>query len=916
MKSWLLTLTSLLALAAVGCGKKNNNGVAFPFERAEHIGFTCFGPLASNEQEYVTLPEHCCKLLDPSSNDGGVANVGDDGGGTDDAGATVIVASPECRYAGAELVGTPTLMHALVTQSTRGEVAAVDLVNDKVLDSDRLVPGFTFLDTGGLPSAIVSPKTQPRIIQPAGRSSDPLTAGPVWTYVASAEEFQVRAIATCRFRSGAACGPDSLPENADAAYTQRTRFPLPAAPRDMLLGPGPTGADQALWVTLPDLGLIARLELAETPTVPIAAPLEGGPDHEVRSVDAFALSSDGQRKLLDPVFFRVPMPTSVALGMPVAEPSEYVTTCGLGRPFAPAKFGVPLPLAPRGELATTVQPNLMHFDEKSGLLLVTDRVQPVLHAFTFAKDGTLNALAALPTGAIVRDFVITPAVPSTNLAPDLAAPMIAPEDRSSEKQRYLYAIDDRGFLMLFDFQQDATGAVKLQPLLAPTPGTTYADRIDLPTPVTAIDVIDTRTQSDWQCGERPAGEDDNLAGLTTLAYLNAQRRAADELPRGTARNAAIAKWEARLNIYGNADSRYLRGVFLAAASANGTLSILDIHDLDVSCRARKFCCKTEQCTGMGDSDTARDSSQLESVAIRRHAVRRASVGVLQSVIPNPVLIGAHEPGKAPCQVDAEPYTPLLNDVRICAPSDPWTAPSNNWSAIFQGSIPNSETKGAAFQELPGAVTTDKYRSIRVSAPRDMNFCSLGAQPNDLIAVLGNPPDRLEANCGKPSADSASVFVITEAFSDHLIVQEPQRVVGDATGLEPDSTVTPTSTLRTVDEIMGCYPDYVGIELRAGGFLVSGTSGAYLHRITTGVDKHCIPDPTKDPLLTSRPVPLTDGHPGDLLFKNPYVEFVLAGPALADQSLRNTSVQVQNGSSGLQFTSVPTGNTTTDALPAL
>ncbi|MDB4988440.1 MAG: hypothetical protein JWN04_3618, partial [Myxococcaceae bacterium] len=174
--------------------------------------------------------------------------------------------------------------------------------------------------------------------------------------------------------------------------------------------------------------------------------------------------------------------------------------------------------------------------------------------------------------------------------------------------------------------------------------------------------------------------------------------------------------------------------------------------------------------------------------------------------------------------------------------------------------------------------------------------------------------RLEASCGKPSADSASVFVITEAFSDHLIVQEPQRLAGDGTTVDP--TVTPTSTLRTVDEIMGCYPDYVGIELRAGGFLVSGTSGTYLHRITTAADKHCIPDPTKDPLLTSRPVPLTGGHPGDLWFKNPSVEFVLAGPALADQSLRNTSVQVQNGSSGLQVTSVPSGNSTTDALPAL
>ena len=40
---------------------------------------------------------------------------------------------------------------------------------------------------------------------------------------------------------------------------------LRAAPADMKLGPGPNGPDQALWVSLPELGLIARIDLAEVP---------------------------------------------------------------------------------------------------------------------------------------------------------------------------------------------------------------------------------------------------------------------------------------------------------------------------------------------------------------------------------------------------------------------------------------------------------------------------------------------------------------------------------------------------------------------------------------------------------------------------------------------------------------------------
>ncbi|MDB4977232.1 MAG: hypothetical protein JWN48_5573 [Myxococcaceae bacterium] len=914
---WRWALAAALALAASGCSKKNNSGVAFPFERAEHMTFSCFAPLAPpRNKEFVTLPQHCCQVLDPSSNDGGVPR--------DPKGAAVL--PPECKYAatvlGSEgdagviaqnaLVGTPPLLHALVTQSTRGEVAAVDLLNDRVLDSDRLVPGYTFLDTGGLPSAIVAPKVQPRIIQPVGRPT--VTEGPAWVYVASAEESQVRAIASCRFRSGGTCGPDRLPENLDANYVQRTRFALPSPPRDMILGPGPTGPDQALWVTLPDRSLIVRLELAETPTQPVATPIEGAPLDVVRSVDPFAVDGSGDArtpKVLVP--FQVPAPVGVVPLEPIREGSEYTAMCGLGHDFAPANRK--LPLAPRGKLTGQAQPNLMHFDAESGFLLVTDRVEPVLHAFTFSSDGALQLVGALPTGTAVRDFVITPRVPDNvpvdiGLLKEPRKETTDPEDRTRETKRYLYAIDDRGLLMVFDFQHDpSTGGLVLQPLLAPTPGVDFADRIDVPTPITALDVIDTRGQSDWQCGEQ-----------TRKQLVDEIDRVRAIRPRTQIEENEIAGLDARIQIYDNAGSSYLRGVFLAAASANGTLSIIDIHDLDVSCRARKECCAGLDCASELDLRVARNHDAQDAVAVRRHAVRRSFVGQLESVVTNSSLVDVQvvsDPSLQLCgpaatdpNASSEPFVLLGDTKRVCSPRDPWTAVAESWSVIYQGAIPNGQTLGAAFQTIDGQDSSDPAALVKVLAPSDMNLCNLGVQPGDLVAVLGNPPKELESSCGKPVSESASVYQITQAFADHLVVQLPQ-----------DASLAPQSMRRTVQEITRCYPDSVGIELRAGRFLVTGTGGTYLHPIIKADDGSCVADPNKDPLLTSRPVPVgPEGGPPDwngaLSFKNPYVQFTLSKRALTtDQTLRNTAVQVRNGSASLSVTSVPTGSTSVDALPA-
>lgn len=62
-------------------------------------------------------------------------------------------------------------LHALVTQEARGEIAAVDLVARRVLDTDPRLPGFSFVPVHGTPSALAVGEVAPRCAFVAARAS-------------------------------------------------------------------------------------------------------------------------------------------------------------------------------------------------------------------------------------------------------------------------------------------------------------------------------------------------------------------------------------------------------------------------------------------------------------------------------------------------------------------------------------------------------------------------------------------------------------------------------------------------------------------------------------------------------------------------------------------------------------------------
>jgi hypothetical protein len=153
-----------------------------------------------------------------------------------------LVALDKCKTKGPLPVevppaGTTYTLHALVTQSSRGEVAAVDLPALQVLDSRADIPGPTFVPTGELPVAISVAPTHPQR-----------------TYVANAGTRDISVMRTNAFFLQGALGEVAtstlrhLPLTASGVATGVTPF-------DMIMSPD----EDALFVSSVEAGVLLRI---------------------------------------------------------------------------------------------------------------------------------------------------------------------------------------------------------------------------------------------------------------------------------------------------------------------------------------------------------------------------------------------------------------------------------------------------------------------------------------------------------------------------------------------------------------------------------------------------------------------------------------------------------------------------------
>jgi hypothetical protein len=817
---WLVVAASL----AGACQQNTNPAPPAVLNRSGDVALVCYDIDAADD-DALPLPLQCCAGALPLATD-----------------------FPACPVRSS----TPTL-HGLITQTARGEVAAVDLDNNQVVDSDKLIPGYTFVDVGGLPQALVVPKAQ---LADDG-------AGPRWAYVAGGDLGVVQAVATCRFFRGERCGPE-LDLEADA-LAAATRVVLPGAPGDMVL----SSDGSALWVAIPDQGLLARVALSDDPALPFVT-VDGAP--------------------AEPSYFAIPSARAATPLEVAVEAVSYEAVCGLGYEASP-KPAV-LPLAPTVTLdpALTPRPSRLRLDAATGLLFVADAKNPVLRAFSPSETG-LTLVGEWNTGRPLTDYALTDAVPAS--APDMATLVSAGDVAGSmpeDSVRYLYAIDDEGLVQVFGLGGDAS-APTLSAIAPPLSSLTYRDRLRVNGRAVALDVIDTRLREPYLCG---ADESDLAAEISDLdGRVDAQAAALKRAERA-GDSALVAELQAELDrleleqsIRAGAGPSSLRGVFVAVVSSVGVLDVLDVHDLDLSCRAALGCSLDEPYTDLRDTvaSEGRAAGTGESLAVRRHAERISSAGDASVTVAGEVALDALT---CPDGFVAG-LTTSAGETRICLPADPWFAADQTWSLGYEGRIPT-------LTGTSGMLDFDADGQLWLSVPSGFDLCQRGIEVDDGVYITTNPSSAAPARCPRATTGTVARLRVVEAFADRLRV-EP--VEGEGGSAAPDA-----------DTLVECYPEFIGYEVHPlAQYLVLGADGAYLHRIIADGEGRCVPDEDKDPRLQSRLAPATEGSS---TFVNPFVAFSV----LASDTPANVAVTVRiTGQSARVQRSVLDSNGRVDTLPA-
>ncbi len=779
------------ALLLLGCGNQAPIPAPARFDRPNRVDFVC----VSNG--YPVKMHHCTDGLDLAAN----PNVG-------------------------------VALHALVTQSARGEVAAVDLDSQTVLDTRRDIPGYTFVPVGVQPTAIVVPREHPEL-----------------TYVADFASHDVRAIAT---HDLVAPGTGKPTGQVVALMVDTAGGKVPAAPTDMVLAPD----EDALLVAVPDLGRVLRLPLQRCHGQTANGCQEG-------FIDEAGISSVLVQGSAD----RVSAPTAST-----EPPSSYSLLCDYNWQDPPPPQPVQLPadafaLPPRPQ-ALAVDAYCRDGQPCTRRLLVADATWPVIHvidldAIAPGTEGSEALLAPLVTGVPTRAVAVTPRVPVSL-------------DSSAETQ-YVYAVDagDGSVLALehgtlLNVNADPSGRPDRLEVAGVGPAQPAATALAVLTP--GFDVARPSNQQ----YVRPTPDQPPQTAAESITYCT---DSSDQVE----------------------DPARLRGVFLAVALTDGTVRVVDVHDLELKPAA-------------GAKDACRQCQPHYPAVVRNQA--RIAVSFVQAagtdlvpLTPSVSTFGFQVAGLSfPIQVDGSngsPDAPEMDCIAcdsdlvatypsadlattdqsdpcyqralLCGDENPWHA-SESWDAVYEGLIPNT-FGGDGQASLPGS--TDNISGAPELQAAAMDFCGAGVLGDDDVGAAfegvncsadaaQQPPlgdqlvirspilgkaglDLLEPGLGKADitkcADAAKAleddptlalaFGIRRAYRDRLVIS--------------DRLVKPVGKLRSYEDVLRCVgPDPLSFEVNTRGmFRVHGGQSGFQHRVHATAVGRCVVDPGADALLRGR-----------------------------------------------------------------
>lgn len=650
---------------------------------------------------------------------------------------------------------------SFVTQESPGEVAALNLRTNRVVDTDFRVPGFTFAQVGERPVAIVS-------------------NGPSMTYVANAGTFEVMAISAQRY----------LVSNRDLVPFQSVR--LSSGPRDLVLGP--EGA--RLFATLPDEGLLAifsvaaDLSLGEPTYIELNDGFSQGPDAQVRE-EYCKVCDDG------------------------------VTGCGGFESAYDDGLDEPLPFLAREPVALedSPRPTELVLDRINGRLLVADEALPKIHVFDI-NAGELQPLSPLFPGVPVSSLALTPPVP----------PQVGSVDAT---EVFLYAIDatDQSVLVL-DYNTGAVLPVSVRP-------DRDRDRLVVPR-ARDLEVFTLDYPGGEYCVDGGAfSEDSEQFG-----------------------------------------ARQFRGVFLAVVGTLGSVFVVDVHDLNATCRGGNL-----QCVGAGSEEESR-------VFIKRHRTRLLTQSLEGNVIlrgmnltVNGVAFSVGNSGTtlsttAPtlqvfpggCGVGDRVAFPLQPEGErlLCVYDDPWSSFALGWRLTYEGAIAGSAGGRGRFDGP--TVGTERVRFVS-----DVPLCDVGVLGRENAGSV--PPSEPEAGY---SGDLLVLFpVIDDTTSDECrgLFDVEDQVLDFPVLRSSDGALEISATTRggiRHEQLIDCFGDSSWIhEIRVqDAYSVFASGLGFLHRVTTGGAGVCEVD-------LSLPATQQGRLFHDRVFDNGFINLQVNRPSIVD-----------------------------------
>ena len=458
-------------------------------------------------------------------------------------------------------------LYALVTQTTRGEVAVIDTStsSNSVLDHDPAVPGANFLPIGAQPIDIVS--------SPGGTA----------TFVGVAEIGRegLFALPSSRIRpvfTGGAGGAGSAvvgSTGSSARLPEISSWPscrLPAAPGQMLLIPDPAGQlkpeDKAATRPCCDAAY-------GDPAGAKACQGDGAPSSTAGVNGDIEAEGKGRQKLVVTVPSMGGIAVIDAQSLLDAEPGAYAP-CNVER-WLPLTTDVPIlpPKPPTGGVAC-VDPK---FDEPpppavavarptglayaAGRLYASDLDTALIHVIDLPTPcEPVEQPPLLPTSAQDPRRVVT----TTHVA---VAPSLTPD-----LKRYLYAVDALdGSSMVFDVSDDQASRFPLQrprPELDPF---APSDRIRFAAPVADLVIVQRDIPEPRPgTGVAPAGV------RCDPTSTNVCLETSETCDLGTLYRTDLTTYTS------GAGPKKLRGTFALLALTNGRIAVVDIDDYDAPCR--------------------------------------------------------------------------------------------------------------------------------------------------------------------------------------------------------------------------------------------------------------------------------------------------------------------------------------------